>query len=549
MVGNGPSAATGGQGQRIDSDEFDSVVRFNEATTQGFEEHLGSRTDVLVITKNARPRLRAATVCLACPRPGATDPRCSESIPRRAWSAAGKDVYGGASGKGRWVSSGLAYIYWRLQEGDEVVVHGFDCMQGSTHHYFSSSATSSVHSPDEELRVMSEFLAQGRITRLAGPEAGWYRRVYDAVYEAGYHSDPEFTHALPIVRWFSNRFRGLRVLDIGASKGAAVRLLTRAGFRAQGVDVSTVACKEARRLGTPVTSGSATNLPFCDDAFDLALHTDVFEHLRPEDVRRAVRESIRVTRFIVGCKICTRVDRDRTHLRRAGIASLADRYHLTVQPLEWWKEMYRREGCTVIDTTTADTFFAVLPGIQIGSFHPPAGEVHRDAERIADLLADRLAPTSVLDLGCNTGHFLRRFRERGIADVLGVDWLNMSRHLHIPAECFHPHDLRSPLDLGRTFDLVLCLEVAEHLPPESADTLIDSIASHASRYLAFGAATPGQGGTGHLNEQQPDYWIEKLEAHGFRVEKAFGERLPTDVSWWYRQNAMIAVRRPQPGRA
>jgi hypothetical protein len=57
----------------------------------------------------------------------------------------------------------------------------------------------------------------------------------------------------------------------------------------------------------------------------------------------------------------------------------------------------------------------------------------------------------------------------------------------------------------RTFDLAICLEVAEHLPPEAAEGFIDSLTRLAPVVL-FSAAITFQVGNQHLNGQWPDYW-------------------------------------------
>jgi hypothetical protein len=70
------------------------------------------------------------------------------------------------------------------------------------------------------------------------------------------------------------------------------------------------------------------------------------------------------------------------------------------------------------------------------------------------------------------------------------------------------------LDLGRKFDLALSLEVAEHLEPQFANVIVDTLTRHADAII-FGAALPMQGGTHHVNEQWPNYWIRKFEERGF----------------------------------
>jgi hypothetical protein len=79
-----------------------------------------------------------------------------------------------------------------------------------------------------------------------------------------------------------------------------------------------------------------------------------------------------------------------------------------------------------------------------------------------------------------------------------------------------PFDLNSPPEPSR-FDLAYSFEVAEHLPPALGDRLVEFLAASGNEIL-FTAAPPGQGGTGHINEQPPEYWQERFERHGRRLD-------------------------------
>lgn len=169
----------------------------------------------------------------------------------------------------------------------------------------------------------------------------------------------------------------------------------------------------------------------------------------------------------------------------------------------------------------------------------------RSAEIVVDVLLDLIGhPSSVVDVGCGTGSWLAVFRDRGIEDVLGIDGSYVDRsQLEIPVDRFLPRDLREPLHLDRTFGLAISLEVAEHLPPGSAEGFVDSLAALAPVIL-FSAAVPHQGGTGHLNEQWQDEWAERFRARGFTVVDALRPRIwNTDgVKVFYRQNTLLYVR-------
>jgi hypothetical protein len=86
------------------------------------------------------------------------------------------------------------------------------------------------------------------------------------------------------------------------------------------------------------------------------------------------------------------------------------------------------------------------------------------------------------------------------------------------------------------------MEVAEHLPPATASSLVKMLISSAPVVL-FSAAVPGQGGSGHLNEQFPDYWKSLFEANGFAMFDLIRPRVWSnpDVEPWYCQNAFIFV--------
>jgi SAM-dependent methyltransferase len=163
-----------------------------------------------------------------------------------------------------------------------------------------------------------------------------------------------------------------------------------------------------------------------------------------------------------------------------------------------------------------------------------SGTVTLSAGAVVPVLSRLLSPGSVLDLGCGQGEWLE-----ALGDVckVGVD-------IAAPeGEEYLRHDLQLPLDLGRTFDLVICLEVGEHLPAAAADVLVDSATRHSTT-IVFGAAVVGQEGIGHINCQPHEYWHEKFEARGYVVNDSIRPLIRNDhrVSPWYRDNMFLYVR-------
>lgn len=168
----------------------------------------------------------------------------------------------------------------------------------------------------------------------------------------------------------------------------------------------------------------------------------------------------------------------------------------------------------------------------------------RAAERVVPYIMRLFPVTSVLDVGCGWGTWMTVFLDNGVTDVWGIDgdYIDKSR-LKVSEDRFHTHDLRQPFNLRRKFDLVISLEVAEHLPKEYAETFVSSLCDHADRII-FSAAIPGQGGQNHVNEQWADYWGEIFYQRGYRRFDVIRPAIWNleDVDVWYRQNIFLYAR-------
>lgn len=152
-------------------------------------------------------------------------------------------------------------------------------------------------------------------------------------------------------------------------------------------------------------------------------------------------------------------------------------------------------------------------------------------------------PVSMLDVGCGTGAMVLAARQLGV-DAWGVDILpNDSPHIH-------RRDLEQPLDLGRAFDLVTSIEVAEHIHLERADLLCDTYARHlkAGGMFVLTAAAPGQIGDGHVNCQDKAWWRDRLTSRGLKYEEWATKRLVTlwtethMATHWLEQNLQVFTR-------
>ena len=157
-------------------------------------------------------------------------------------------------------------------------------------------------------------------------------------------------------------------------------------------------------------------------------------------------------------------------------------------------------------------------------------------------LAEKHRPDSVLDVGCGVGAYLALFEALGAREVFGVDGMPPGDTVLGEAR-YRAADLARPLELGRRFDAVVCVEVAEHLEDRHAGVLLDGVARHAGRLIVFSAAEPGQPGHGHVNCRPISLWLRRWAERGWVPDLAdsLGARCLATMSW-FRRNLVVLRR-------
>jgi len=176
-----------------------------------------------------------------------------------------------------------------------------------------------------------------------------------------------------------------------------------------------------------------------------------------------------------------------------------------------------------------------------GFFAAQGEQSLRSARVVAGAICQLFGPKSVVDVGCGRGGWLRAFTELGVHDICGIDGDYVDRkNLLIPESSFVAENLTKRFDIWKSYDLAMCLEVAEHLPGSAGARLVHTL-TQAAPLVLFSAAVPGQGGSHHINEQWPSYWRSLFAAEGFKLFDPIRPliRHNSSVQWWYRQNLLV----------
>jgi hypothetical protein len=153
---------------------------------------------------------------------------------------------------------------------------------------------------------------------------------------------------------------------------------------------------------------------------------------------------------------------------------------------------------------------------------------HSFDENLAESLRLLFPDASFLDLGCGWAKLYARH--------LGADGYDGNVHT-LNGDVL---DLSKPFDLGKKYDVVMCLEVIEHIPAKFEKIVLDNICKHAKSHLVISWARPGQKGRGHVNCRSREYVIEQFEQRGFELLWAISDRLRTQcILSWFRNNLLV----------
>lgn len=168
-----------------------------------------------------------------------------------------------------------------------------------------------------------------------------------------------------------------------------------------------------------------------------------------------------------------------------------------------------------------------------------AKQQHHYSPRLAKALEQVLPKeTLVSDFGCGKGSYIAYLQSKGYtcAGYEGTPNIEDISDFHP----IHPINLTKPFTtfIGNT----ICLEVAEHIPKNYEHFLISNLWYNTKDILVVSWAVQGQGGHGHVNEQNSDYVLRlfnKMEmAYDEKSTKFLRKEGGSDL-WWFANSIYV----------
>ena len=129
----------------------------------------------------------------------------------------------------------------------------------------------------------------------------------------------------------------------------------------------------------------------------------------------------------------------------------------------------------------------------------------------------------VLDFGCGDGSYVKFLRRNGL-DAFGID-----KNTKLIGNNFYiDGDLSQNLDLKTMADYSQSFEVGEHIPLDKMGIFIDNICNHSRKGVIISWALEGQGGDGHINEQENSVIINEFRKRNFKYDENSSQYFKND---------------------
>ena len=134
-------------------------------------------------------------------------------------------------------------------------------------------------------------------------------------------------------------------------------------------------------------------------------------------------------------------------------------------------------------------------------------------DHVAKQIVETLNPKKVLDAGCAWGFLVEALRNRGV-EAYGIDISEYA--ISNVAESVKPFcrvgSISDPFD--QHYDLIVSIEVLEHMTSNDAQKAIENLCSHSERLIISSTPFDYKEVT-HINVHPPEYWAAKFASQDF----------------------------------
>jgi SAM-dependent methyltransferase len=150
---------------------------------------------------------------------------------------------------------------------------------------------------------------------------------------------------------------------------------------------------------------------------------------------------------------------------------------------------------------------------------------------------------NIVDLGCGPGWYVKTLKKKGLT-AKGYDGNpytpDISARILADGTCCEQLDLSKKVRFDNQFDIVLSLEVGEHIPEKYEHIYLDNVTRNAINYVVLSWAIEGQNGDGHVNCRNNDYVINQMENRGFFIDVKASNNLRERATLpWFKNTIMV----------
>lgn len=145
-----------------------------------------------------------------------------------------------------------------------------------------------------------------------------------------------------------------------------------------------------------------------------------------------------------------------------------------------------------------------------------------------------------VDFGCGNAKYAKYINDSN--PLIEVEAYDGNPYVEVLTDGFGKVlDLSKPFDLNKKYDVVSSLEVAEHIPKEYEKIYIENLLRHCKNLLIISWAKIGQGGKGHVNEQNRDYVLNVMDNYNLKYndELSLLLRKSCTTCYWFRDTIMV----------